>query len=164
VGRDPHVLLGGHPFTLFTLSSNSNDALVSALVVFALLAIGSAPGGRILAALAGLTKSRPSRDPGASAGTGERPASARRPPSYWPSDHGIRGHAPGSRQCDLDFFWHDSVVYQASADAVLDLGAVGRPGGSRASLGRAVGLGILVAFVPGRRGNGRGGGARRGPS
>ncbi len=48
-----------YPFTLFTLSSNSNDALVAALVVGSLLAIESAPRSGFTAALAGLTKFAP---------------------------------------------------------------------------------------------------------
>lgn len=47
------------PFTLFALSSNSNDALVAALVTFALLAVASPPARGALAALAGLTKFAP---------------------------------------------------------------------------------------------------------
>src|SRR5207248_2840896 len=45
-----------YPFTLWTLSSNTNDTLVAMLLVFALLAIGSPAGRGVLAALAGLTK------------------------------------------------------------------------------------------------------------
>ena len=37
-----------YPFTLFALSTNSNDALVSALIVLALLAITLALGARDL--------------------------------------------------------------------------------------------------------------------
>ena len=48
-----------YPFTLFTLSSNTNDALVAAMVTFALLAITSAPTRGVFAALAGLTKFAP---------------------------------------------------------------------------------------------------------
>ncbi len=47
------------PFTLFVLSSNSNDALVSALIIGALLVITSAPARGVFGALAGLTKFAP---------------------------------------------------------------------------------------------------------
>jgi hypothetical protein len=47
------------PFTAFALECNSNDALVAALVIAALLAATSAPARGVLAALAGLTKYAP---------------------------------------------------------------------------------------------------------
>ena len=48
-----------YPFTLYALSSNSNDTLVALLVVLALLVISSAPARGAVAALAGLTKFAP---------------------------------------------------------------------------------------------------------
>ena len=48
-----------YPFTLWTLSSNTNDALVSLLLVVALLVITSAPARGVVGALAGLTKFAP---------------------------------------------------------------------------------------------------------
>ncbi len=48
-----------YPFTLFTANSNSNDSLVAALVVAALLAATSPVGRGILSALAGLAKFAP---------------------------------------------------------------------------------------------------------
>lgn len=47
------------PFTLFSLATNSNDALVAALLVGVLLVASSAPARGALAALAGLTKLAP---------------------------------------------------------------------------------------------------------
>jgi hypothetical protein len=47
------------PFTAFALECNSNDALVAALVIAALLAASSPPARGFLAALAGLTKYAP---------------------------------------------------------------------------------------------------------
>ena len=47
------------PYTLFPLMSNTNDTLISALVVFALLAITSAPGRAAMIALAGAAKFAP---------------------------------------------------------------------------------------------------------
>ena len=47
------------PFTAFALESNSNDALVAALVLAALLAAGSPPARGAFAALAGLAKLAP---------------------------------------------------------------------------------------------------------
>src|SRR5207248_1043381 len=48
-----------YPFSLYALESNSNDSLVAAMLVFALLAARSAPGRGVLGALAGLTKFAP---------------------------------------------------------------------------------------------------------
>jgi len=48
-----------YPFTIFALSSNSNDSLVALLVVAGLLVVTSAPARGVLAALAGLTKFAP---------------------------------------------------------------------------------------------------------
>jgi hypothetical protein len=47
------------PFTLFSLCTNSNDALVAALLIGVLLVARSAPGRGVLAALAGATKVAP---------------------------------------------------------------------------------------------------------
>jgi hypothetical protein len=47
------------PFTLFVLNTNSNDALVPALVLAAILAGTNAPARGVFAALAGLTKFAP---------------------------------------------------------------------------------------------------------
>jgi hypothetical protein len=48
-----------YPFTLYALESNSNDALVAALVLATLLVATSAPARGAFAALAGLTKFAP---------------------------------------------------------------------------------------------------------
>ncbi len=145
-----------YPFTLFTLSSNSNDALVSALVVFSLLAIGSAPGRGVLAALAGLTKFAPfALTPLLLRGTGERPRE--RSAAAFIIAFGVTvfiAMLPVLVNGDLDFFWHDSVVYQASRVTPFSIwGLWGGLSWLQSILqGAAVALGILVAFVPRRRG------------
>jgi hypothetical protein len=48
-----------YPFTLFSLESNSNDALVAVLILAALLVVKSAPARGALGALAALTKFAP---------------------------------------------------------------------------------------------------------
>ena len=62
-GRNLGVILAfawaAYPYTTYTLQSNANDALVAALVLGALLAIGSPPARGALAALAGLAKFAP---------------------------------------------------------------------------------------------------------
>jgi hypothetical protein len=47
------------PYTLFPLMSNTNDSLISALVVFALLGVSSAPARGAMIALAGAAKFAP---------------------------------------------------------------------------------------------------------
>ncbi len=48
-----------YPFTLYALESNSNDSLVAALVLAAVLLVSSPPARGVFAALAGLTKFAP---------------------------------------------------------------------------------------------------------
>ena len=62
-----------YPFSLYALSSNSNDSLVALLVVGALLALSSAPARGVMGALAGLTKFAPlALGPLLARGVGER--------------------------------------------------------------------------------------------
>jgi hypothetical protein len=62
-----------YPFTLYTLGSSFNDALVALLVVCCLLALASPPARGAMAALAGLTKFGPlGLAPLFAAGTGDR--------------------------------------------------------------------------------------------
>lgn len=62
-----------YPFTLYTLGSSFNDALVALLVVCCLLVLASPPARGAMAALAGLTKFGPlALAPLLAAGTGER--------------------------------------------------------------------------------------------
>jgi hypothetical protein len=48
-----------YPFTLFVLNTNSNDALVPALILAAILAAANAPARGVFGALAGMTKYAP---------------------------------------------------------------------------------------------------------
>jgi Glycosyltransferase family 87 len=48
-----------YPYSLFVLSTNANDSLIAALVVFALLALASPPGRGVLLALAAAAKFAP---------------------------------------------------------------------------------------------------------
>jgi hypothetical protein len=145
-----------YPFTLYAMNSNTNDALVPALLVAGLLVITSAPGRGAVAALAGLTKFAPfALAPLLLRGIGERP----RPRS-------IAGYvlAFGATvvaimlyvlvKHNLHAFWHDSIAYQS--DRVTPFSVWGLWGGlgalQRLLQGMAVGLAILVAFYPVRRG------------
>jgi hypothetical protein len=145
-----------YPFTLFTLSSNTNDALVAALLVFALLAISSAPARGALAAAAGLTKFAPfALAPLLWRGVGRRPGI--RPTIAYALAFiatVVVAMLPVLLNSDLHYFWHDSIAYQASRDTPFSIwGLWGGLGAVQHLLqGAAVGLAIVVAFVPERRG------------
>jgi hypothetical protein len=145
-----------YPFTLFALSSNTNDSLVSALVVLALLVISSAPARGVVGAMAGLTKFAPFvLAPLLLRGTGERPRE--RSAAAYIAAFGATvfvAMLPVLLNGDFHFFWHDSVVYQSSRVTPFSVwGLWGGLGGLQHLLqGAAVGLAILVAFVPARRG------------
>ena len=156
-----------YPFTLFTLSTNSNDELVSALIVLALIAITSPTGRGIFGALAGLTKFAPfALAPLLWRGTGDRPPGRRPTIAYVLAFAAtvLVAMLPVLLNDNLHFFWHDSIAYQSSR--VTPFSIWGLWGGLAAVQhllqGAAVGLAIIVAFVPQRRGHRRGRGARRG--
>ena len=145
-----------YPFTLYALSSNTNDSLVAALVVLSLLAITSAPARGLTAALAGLTKFAPfALAPLLLRGIGERPRE--RSVAAYIAVFAVTVFAamlPVVLHGDLSYFWHDSIAYQSGR--ITPFSAWGLWGGLGAvqSLlqGAAAGLAVLVAFVPARRG------------
>jgi hypothetical protein len=145
-----------YPFTLFTLNSNSNDALVSALLVLALIVIASPSARGVVAALAGLTKFAPfALAPLLWRGIGERPRA--RSSSCYGVAFGatvLVAMLPVLLNGDLHYFWHDSIAYQSSRVTPFSIwGLWGGLGPVQHLLqGAAVGLAILVAFVPARRG------------
>jgi hypothetical protein len=145
-----------YPFTLFTLSSNTNDALVSAMVVLALLVVSSAPARGAATALAGLTKFAPfALAPLFLRGTGRRPTE--RAAAIYIVVFGLVVFAalqPVLLNGDLDYFWHDSVVYQASRVTPFSIwGLWGELGPVHPLLeAAAVAMAGLLAFIPERRG------------
>ncbi|MFZ0088658.1 MAG: hypothetical protein WAL63_04065 [Solirubrobacteraceae bacterium] len=145
-----------YPFTLYAMNSNTNDGLVAATLVFALLAITSAPGRGVMAALAGLTKFAPfALAPLLLRGIGERP-------------HKRAGLAfiaafavtvvvvmlPVLFTSDLGAFWHDSIEYQSNRVTPFSVWGLWGGLGTVQHLvqGAVVALAIVVAFVPARRG------------
>ncbi|MDQ6836441.1 MAG: hypothetical protein M3016_09680 [Actinomycetota bacterium] len=145
-----------YPFTLFTLSSNSNDALVSATVVLALLVIGSAPGRGVVGALAGLTKFAPfALAPLLLRGSGPRPKE--RAVALYLLAFAVMvfvAAQPVLLNGDLDYLWRDSIAYQARR--VTPFSIWGLWGGLGVvqhglELGAAA-LAVLLAFIPRRRG------------
>jgi hypothetical protein len=145
-----------YPFTLYALSSNTNDALVAATVVLALLVITSAPARGVAAAVAGLTKFAPfALAPLLLRGTGDRPRE--RSAAAFIAAFGVAAFAamlPVLLNGDLDYLWHDSISYQSSRVTPVSLwGFYGDLGVLQHLLqGMTVGAAILFAFVPRRRG------------
>lgn len=141
-----------YPFTLFTLATNSNDALVAASLVFALLAIGSPAARGVMGAIAGLTKFAPfALAPLLWRGTGERPGK-RSTVVYAVAFAAmvVVAMLPVLLGGNLHYFWRDSIAYQSGRVTPFSVwGLWGGLGAVQHLLeGAAVGLAILVAFVP----------------
>jgi hypothetical protein len=144
-----------YPFTIYALSSNSNDSLVALLVVLALLVIGSAPARGVLTALAGLTKFAPlALGPLFMRGAGD-----------WPRKRSLAAYAlaysvtvvlmmlPVLLNGDLHTFWHDTFSYQAGRGSPFSVwGLWGGLGFEQHVVqGAAAVLAVAVAFVPRKR-------------
>ncbi len=144
-----------YPFTIYALSSNSNDSLVSMLLVLTLLVITSAPARGVAAALAGFTKFAPlALAPLFMRGVD----SSLRKRSVIPYGlaYGVTGlvvMAPVLLSGDLSHFWHDTLAYQAGRGSPFSIW--GLWGGLNVEQhlvqGAAVALAIAVAFVPRHR-------------
>jgi hypothetical protein len=130
---------------------------VGLLVVLALLVITSAPARGVAGALAGLTKFAP---------LALGPLLLRGRGPGWPRKRSVAGYLiaygvtlavamlPVLLDGNFHAFWRDTIVYQA--DRVTPFSVWGLWGGLSVEQhlveGAAVGLAILVAFVPRRRG------------
>ncbi len=157
-------LWAAYPFTLFTLDSNSNDALVALLLVVTLLVCRWSPVRGIAAAFAGLTKFAPlALAPLFLRGTGP-------PPSRGQVARYVAGFAlafaaamaPIVITGDLGKFWQDTIVYQVGRPAPFSIW--GLWGGSFTNASNSLAIeqhlvqGALLAmafgvmFVPQRRG------------
>jgi hypothetical protein len=146
-----------YPFTLWSLESNTNDTLVALLVVAALVAITSAPVRGIAGALAGLTKFAP---------LALAPLLLRGEGTSWPRKRSLAAYLapyvatlavamlPVLIDHNTQAFWRDSIQYQANR--ITPFSVWGLWGGlsfeQHLVEGAAIGLAILVAFVPRRRG------------
>ncbi len=143
-----------YPFTLYTLSSNSNDSLVALLIVVALLVARSAPARGVAGALAGLTKFAPfALGPLLLRGTGV----------YWPRRRSLGSFVgayvlaavvvmlPVLLANNLHAFWHDTVAYQSGRGSPFSVwGLWGGLGFEQHVVqGAAAALAVLVAFYPG---------------
>jgi hypothetical protein len=147
-----------YPFTLYAMNSNTNDSLVAALVVLALLAIGSAPARGAMAALAGFTKFAPFiLAPLLLRGTGSHPPTRRRPRSIAIAAVAFAATVfvcmlPVLLAHDLHYFWRDSIEYQADRSSPFSIwGLWGGLGIEQHLLqGAVVAAGVGVYFLPAR--------------
>jgi hypothetical protein len=145
-----------YPFTIYALSSNSNDTLVAFLMVLALLVIRSAPARGVALGLAGMAKFVPFvLGPLFLRGAGD-----------WPKRRALVAFCvavgativitmlPVLLDGNLSVFWHDSL--RSQIDRVSPFSIWGLWGGLKLEQhlvqGFCVGLAIAVAFVPRRRG------------
>jgi hypothetical protein len=152
-------LWAAYPFTLFTLSSNSNDALVALLLVVCLLALRWAPGRGVAAGLAALTKFAP---------LGLAPLLLRGTHPFRRGDAVryclgfgatiLAAMAPVLFNGDISAFWHDTISYQVGRPAPFSVWGLYLGYWSGMSVlqhlvqGATVALAIAVMFVPRRRG------------
>jgi hypothetical protein len=152
-----------YPFTLFALESNSNDTLVAALVLAALLAAcyrsTFAAGARgALAALAGVTKFAPLALAPLLASDAVRHAQRRRPLVLVVFLGGFL--AAGALAAwaalahdSLSTFWARTIEYQSDRGSPFSVwGLYGWGAGRDIAEGAALGLAIVLALVP-RRGD-----------
>jgi hypothetical protein len=145
-----------YPFTLFVLSSNSNDALVALMLVLTLLLLRWAPARGAAAALAGLTKFAPlALGPLFLRGAGPMPS--RRSIVKYVLAYGLVFALVMAKVVfDGNFaaFWRDSISYQATRPAPFSIWGLWGGLNDEQTLwqGAAVALALAVAFVPGKRG------------
>jgi hypothetical protein len=145
-----------YPFTLWSLSSNTNDTLVALLVVLALLVVTSAPARGVAGALAALTKFAPL----ALAPLLVRGIDSRRP--RWRSVLGytiafavtlVVAMLPVLLHHNLHAFWRDTVSYQSKRSSPFSIwglwGGLGLV--QHLAEGAAVALALVAAVVPRRR-------------
>ena len=144
------------PYTLFPLMTNSNDTLISMLVVYALLALTSAPARGALIALAGAAKFAPlALAPLFATGRGEAHACGRGSPSAWCSRS-----SGWCRWCPyipadggLSVIRDQTIGFQFDRESPFSVWGQNPGLDPLLSLVKAavVGLAVAVAFVPRRR-------------
>jgi hypothetical protein len=146
-----------YPFTLWTLSSNTNDSLVALLVVATLLVTASPAGRGMFVALATLTKFAPvALLPLWLRGSGDgwpRPGAVFRCLLVFGATLAL-AMLPVLLDGNLHAFWHDTIVYQA--DRLTPFSVWGLWGGlgleQHLVEGAVVALALVVAVIPRHRG------------
>jgi hypothetical protein len=146
-----------YPFSLYVLSSNSNDSLVALLIVLALLVLSSAPARGVAGALAAFTKFAPAAlAPVLARGAGDR----------WPRPRALAGFVvayvltavvvmlPVLIEGNLSTFWHDTVAYQSGRGSPFSIWGLwgGLSVEQHIVQGAAAALALMLAVVPRRRG------------
>ena len=145
-----------YPFTLWSLSSNTNDTLVGLLVVLALLVISSTPARGAAGALAALTKFAPlALAPLLLRGSGAPPR--RRSAAAYLLAYGLTVLVvmlPVLLDDNLRAFWRETITYQAGRITPFSVWGLWGGLGFEQHLiqGAAVALAIAVALVPRKRG------------
>jgi hypothetical protein len=144
-----------YPFTLYALNSNTNDSLVGAALLVALLAIRTSPGRGLMAGLAGMTKFAPFvLAPLLLRGTEER-LRKRHIVGFGVAFvvAAVLTMLPVLLKHDLSAFWHDSILYQSDRTTPFSVwGLWGGLGAVQSLLeGAVIALGLGVAFLPSRR-------------
>jgi hypothetical protein len=148
-------LWASYPFTLYALSSNSNDALVALLIVLCLLTLRRAPVRGAALALAGMAKFAPFiLGPLLWRGLEERP---RKRSLAW----FVLGAAvtvglvmiPVLARNDLHTFWHRTFVSQFDRTSPFSIWGLwgGLSGVQRLVQGATIGLAVMALFMPRRR-------------
>ncbi len=150
-------LWAAYPFTLYAMNSNTNDSLVAATLVLALLVIGSAPARGVMALVAGMTKFAPFLlTPLFLRGVGERLPRPRSVLAFGLAFGVSAGVVmlPVLLHHDLTYLWRDSVEYQSNR--VTPFSVWGLWGGLTTAQnllqGAVIALAVAVAVVPSRRG------------
>lgn len=148
-------LWAAYPFTLFTLSSNSNDALVSLLLVATLLVMTSPTKRGIGVALAGLTKFAPFGLAPLLVRAAEPRFDARRALRFVAAFAATVAAAmvPALVSGGIGSFWHETIAYQATRPAPFSIwGLWGHLHFEQHIVqGLAVLLAIGAGFLPRRR-------------
>ncbi len=144
-----------YPFTMWSLSSNTNDGLVALMVTLGLLVLGSAPARGAMAALAGMTKFAPFvLTPLLLRGAGDRPRGrAIVAFAITFAVFVVLAMLPVLAKHNLAPFWHDSIKYQS--DRTTPFSVWGLWGGlgwlQHALEGAVVALAVIVCLLPARR-------------
>ncbi len=149
-----------YPFTLYTLSSNSNDALVALLVVLALLVLRSAPARGVAGALAGLTKFAPlALAPLLLRGLDDwhAPRRALRSAVAFSLAFGVTAlivMLPVALDGNFHAFWRDTISYQSNRGSPFSVWGLwgGLSFAQRLVQGAAAALALVVMVFPRRRG------------
>jgi hypothetical protein len=160
-GPDLGVLLAyawaTYPFTIYALMSNSNDALVAALVLAAVWAAGSAPARGMFVALAGLTKFAPLALAPLLALHGRPQPRSVAAFTFAFAGAAVLAFAPLAGHLSLRDFWDHTIAFQAQRGSPFSIWGLYDPDVSwlnyaqRVVQAAGVLLAVALALMPRRR-------------